>query len=275
MRAAIGALVLLSSLGALPARAEWTRELELTHGAFSIDGAPEAIVHAPADIRADEPLHVVLFLHGYRGCARVLAYTGDAVRCRAGARAQRGWGLLDAHDAAGTRSVMIVAQLAFDARDGSPGRFGRVGGVAAFLDEVLAALTSELGARRASDIASLTLLAHSAAFESSLAVIRHGGVEDQLRSVVLLDALYAGGPAFLAWARQDEARRLVVLFTGGRTAERSRALARSAGELAALEPDDGLASDRRVVVVHARVAHGDVPARYIPEVLRTLRLPRR
>src|SRR5690606_33141123 len=127
----------------------------------------------------------------------------------------------------------VIAQLALWARDGNPGRFAREGAFRAFLDEVLAALEPELGRRVATeDLASLTLLAHSAAFEASLAILRAGRVDDRLRHVVLFDALYSGGPAFLAWAAggSEAAPRTLVSFHCGRgtTYERNRDLARRA-----------------------------------------------
>jgi len=270
----LAALLALVSL-ASPASAQWTRRLELEHGAFDHGpGVPDAIVHAPASFDPRGPLHLVVFLHGYRGCADVLAAAGTS-RCRPRAPEQRGWDLLARHDEARTSTLFVIAQLALDQRDGSPGRFARDGGFRTFVDELLAGLDRELGTRRsARDVASITLVAHSAAFESTLAILRAGAVP--IASVVLLDALYSGGPAFLAWASADPARRLISMHAGaGTTGLRNRDLTRRAGralgdgfvqcdDLAAIRPS------HRVAVVRVRTPHAEFPARHLAAALRLL-----
>lgn len=272
----LGAVVFATlALAASPAHAQWTRRLELAHGAFDQPrGVPEAIVHAPPSFDPRAPLRLVVFLHGYRGCADVLAASGPA-RCRPGAREQPGWDLLAHHDEAGTSTLFVIAQLALDVRDGSPGRFAREGGFRAFVDELLASLERELAARRTSaDLASLTLVAHSAAFESALSILRAGSIP--ITNVVLLDALYSGAPAFLAWASADPARRLISIHAGaGTTGERNRDLARRARrtlgaaflegrELAAIQ------SSHRVAVIRVRTPHAELPARHLADALRAL-----
>lgn len=292
--AAVAIVGLLFFAGATaPARAQpratsegWTRRLDLAHGAFDQRGAPDAIVHAPPGFDPRAPLHLVLFLHGYRGCAEVLFSDAPDARCRAGDPPQRGWALGARHDEAGTRTLFAVVQLAMWRRDGSPGRFGREGFFRAFVDDLLGALEAELGARRrVADLASITLLAHSAAFESTLAILRAGRIEDRLRHVVLFDALYSGGPAFLAWAAAGsrESPRTLVSWYGGRgtTAERSRDLARRArralGARAAVGDDARVeqARDHAVLVLRTAAPHGEIPARHLAETLRALGLPRR
>ncbi|AKF07540.1 hypothetical protein [Sandaracinus amylolyticus] len=277
------AIVFLTALFPAIASAQWTREIDVAHGAFDHEGAPDAIVHAPSGFDARAPLHLVVFLHGYRGCAQVLISDARDARCRAGAPTHPGWGLAARHDEAGTQTLFVVVQLALWQREGSPGRFAREGAFRTFLDEILAALEPDLGARRrVDDLAGITILAHSAAFETSLAILRAGRVDDRLRHLVLFDALYSGGPAFLAWAAADASRRLLS-FHGGRgtTRERNRDLARRArralGARASVGRDARLehARDRRVVIVESDAPHADIPARHMAETLRALGLPLR
>lgn len=283
MGAAFALAILASSA---PSSAQWTRRLDLASAPFDHQGAPDAIVHAPAGFDPTAPLHLVLFLHGYRGCAEVLAEEGDAVRCRPGDPPRPGWGLMARHDEAGTNTLFVVVQLALWARDGSPGRFARQGRVRAFLDELLAAIQPELGARRrVRDLASITLLAHSAAFETSIAIVRAGGIDDRLRHIVLFDALYSGGPVFLAWAAAGTptSPRTLLSFHGGRgtTTERNRDLARRARR--ALGPRASTAStarlddarDHALVILETATPHAAIPAHHLAETLRALALPPR
>lgn len=286
MRVALALVLLTITASTASAQGGWTRRLDVAHGAYDHRGAPDAIAHAPPGFDPRAPLHVVVFLHGYRGCAEVLASDAPDARCRPGDPPRPGWALAARHDEAGTNTLFVIAQLALWARDGSPGRFAREGAFRVFLDEVLAALEPELGRRVATaDLASLTLLAHSAAFETSLAILRSGGVQDRLRHLVLFDALYSGGPAFLAWvvAASEAEPRTLVSFHGGRgtTYERNRDLARRArralGERAATGADATVehARDRRLVVVRSAAPHAEIPARHIAETLRALGLPAR
>lgn len=253
------------------AHAQWTRRLELARGAFVHESAPEAIAHAARLDRG--PLRLVLFLHGYRGCAEVLAARGPA-RCRPGDPVQPGWDLLTRHDEADTGTLFVIAQLALDARDGSPGALGRAGGFRAFLDELLGALTAELGGERtARDLASITIVAHSAAYETALALIRS---DVPIAHVVLLDALYRGGAAFLAWAAGDSSRRLISMHTGaGATGRRNRDLARRArarlsSALIETESSIAIGPSHRVAIVRTRTPHREFPARHLAPVLRAL-----
>jgi hypothetical protein len=135
------------------------------------------------------------------------------------------------------------------------------------------------------EIASVTIAAHSAAFESTLAVIRGGTLEGLLEHVVLLDALYSGGPVFIGWvdaATDDDRRTLVSLYTGGTTLVRSEALnpaarrAIGAGLLTEWEQLGSLSllsTSSRGLIAHVPGPHGEVPRRYLGEVLAAIGLP--
>jgi len=264
-----------------------TVELDLAHGAYVRDDAPEAIAHVPLGVDATRPVALVVFLHGYSGCARVLMSDAADARCRPRDTPEPGYALAREHDAAGTRSILLVPQLAFRTRDGDPGRLRVAGEAARLVDEALAQLAPTLGGTLDHDsVASITLLAHSAAFESALAIVRHGSLDARLRHVVLFDALYAGGPAFLDWvagATDASPRTLVSFATSGRPLDRTRELLRDARRRwpeSTLEPDAWPAilptpSPRLVVGTRVRMPHHDVPTRLLASTLRALGLPRR
>ena len=258
------------------------RLTDLVHSPFDVpDGAASALVHAPAGVLDPTgPVHVVLFLHGYSGCVDVVASDVPDARCAPSERRGHvGLGVASAHDTAGTRTVLVVPQLAWMTRDGRPGRFARDGEARAFLDEAL----RDAGIDR--PIGRVTIAAHSAAFESAIAIIRHGDLGELLRDVVLLDALYSGGPAFLAWAcegTETAPRTLVSHHTGGTTARRGAELARDAraaiGSAALDQPEAGLSAlldvvaPARVLVLRVRGAHGEVPRNHLAAALRGLGL---
>jgi hypothetical protein len=283
----VGGLLLIGGPAVASAQDPRMMRLQLEHGAFVRDDAPEAIAHVPLGVDATQPLAVVIFLHGYTGCVEVLASDAPDARCRPRDRSTEGWGLVAAHERAGTRTIFLMPQLAFMERSGHAGRFGRTGEAARFVEEALAQLTPLLGRPVAlRDVASVTLLAHSAAFETTIAIVRHGGLDAQLRHVVLFDALYGGREVFLEWVAHASAsspRTLVSFATGARTLAQQRQLYATAHrrwpDATFDEPDFAsplpAGAPRLVVTRRAHVAHSDVPARYLAETLRALGLPMR
>jgi len=269
---------------ALPAAAQpRTVELDLAHGAVIRSDAPEAIAHVPEGVDAHAPLALVLLLHGYSGCTRVLASSAPDARCRPRDRPEQGFGWVAAHDAAGTRSILLIPQLAWRVRDGSPGSWTIAGEAARAIDEALLALAPTLGGTvTRADLASITVAAHSAGFETTLAILRHGGLD--VRNVVLFEALYSGGTAFADWLDGGTSvapRALVSLATGGRTWTQTEALLRTArrrwpNAVQDTWPPTPYVTDARLFVgarIHA--PHHDVPARHLAETLRALGLPAR
>jgi pimeloyl-ACP methyl ester carboxylesterase len=221
-----------------------------------------------------------VFLHGWSGCARQLVHAGPTP-CRDGDPPREGWGLADRVDASGTDALFVVPQLAFLRRDGSPGHFADGGRFAAFLTELIASLRPVLGAEASvDDLESISLFAHSAGFETALAILAHGSVD--VAHVVLFDALYRGVEPFTSWAAGSPNRKLVSLYTGGRTERQSRMLAFSArralGADAVSLDDERLAqaiATHRVTVARSPAHHADVPAHHLPELLPALGLSAR
>jgi hypothetical protein len=257
-----------------PAPEAWTEELNVASAPFETpSGAPSVIVHAgPAFDRA-RPLRLVVFLHGWTGCARMLMLAGE-VPCRDGERAREGWDLAGRFDESGSDALFVIPQLAFLVRDGSAGRFVEEGRFRAFVSDMLGRLSERIGSVGVEDVESIAILAHSAGYESALAVIGRGGVE--IDRVVLFDALYRGVEPFLSWAGGDPDRRLISLYTGeGRTARQSEMLgARShtviSGGAVAVDAPGSIAEQARtfrVVIARSPAPHGLVPARHIPELL--------
>jgi hypothetical protein len=272
-----------SPLAAEPAAPGFTISADLAHAAYHVKGVPSVIVHAPAGFDPRGPLHLVVFLHGYSGCIPVLMGQGD-VPCRSGEPAHEGWDLGARHDAAGTNTLFIVPQLAFMRRDGRPGAFAQPGGFRAFLDELLAGpLGTRLGGpRKLSDIGSIDLIAHSAGYSSALAIMEQGGLGERIKSVVLMDALYAETPRFAHYIETHAARgfRFVsIALPNGRPYRENQVLLRrlqhSLGRTrVASAAADGIATalaNAAIVIADGTPPHRLVPFTHLPDVLRALR----
>jgi hypothetical protein len=276
------ALVALSLAGRAQAHAAdgFTLEAVLPSAAYVVPGAPSVVVHTANNFDPRAPLHLVVFLHGYNGCARVLMSPGS-LPCRAGAPEEPGWDLAAAHDAAGVNSIFIIPQLAFRRRDGRPGAFERPAVFRAFLEELLAGpLAARLGPHRIADIAGIDLVAHSAGYQTALAILEHGGVADRIKSVVLLDALYGETPRFAHYVETHIAAglRFVSISIGhGATERENRALyeqlRRSFGDRVGNADAASLVAsiaNHPIVIGTGTPPHRLVPTHHLAEILRAL-----
>jgi hypothetical protein len=239
-------------------------------------------VHAPPGFDAQRPLSLVVFLHGYSGCVPVLMGRGEC-RCRPQDPPHEGWDLGRYHDAAHTNTLFVVPQLALMQRNGQPGTFAQPGAFRAFLDELLAGPISELlgNTRSWKDLASLHLVAHSAGYQTALAILEHGGVTERIKSVVLLDALYGETPRFARYieAHAGQGLRFVSIALERGTPQREnllllRRLRRTLGrdrvataEAADLAPS---VAAHAIVIATGTPPHRLLPATHLAAVLRAL-----
>jgi pimeloyl-ACP methyl ester carboxylesterase len=272
-------------------RSALTFSATLRHGAYREPGAPSVVVHVPAGFDPGPPLELVVFLHGFMGCAQVLMAEGRAA-CREGDRDQDGWALARLHDAARTNSVLVVPQLAFMKRSAKPGCFARRGCFDAFVDELIAELRARLALPQLNgQNARLTLVAHSGGYQTALAILARSRASQRVQHVVLMDALYGGAPELASWLQRNArrgARMLSIHLGAGSTRRGSKDLYRRArrtlgaeqvSELRAKELDAALDSDERLrrkalLVASGRGAHRLVPETYLTRVLAAW-LPRR
>jgi len=262
-------------------------EAELATAAYPKAAGPNVAVHVPAGFDARAPLQLVVYVHGLRGCLPVLLGEGER-RCNEQAAPQPGWDLGAHHDDAATNTVFVVPRLIYDRRGGQPGAFGKPGGFRAFVGELLAGpLSARLGrSYTLDDLAGVTLVAHSAGYETALAILEHGEVAALVRAVVLLDALYAFEDRYARYAlahAQDGLRLVVIHLRDGRPARAGarleRRLRQELGTQRVVTSDaTGL---RAAVAAHpfvfaeGRPPHGRVPSHHLAEVLSGLGLPPR
>jgi hypothetical protein len=181
--------------------------------------------------------------------------------------------------------LFVVPQLAYMKRDGRPGRFGQPGGFREFLEELLKGPLAEAlgGPRSLADVARIDLVAHSAGYQTALAILEHGGVKASLiRGIVLLDALYAETARF---ARYVEAHRaglqlIVISLANGIPAREAaileRRLRRSLGaeHVTSVDPNGIGAAISRYPIVFARGTppHRLIPATHLSEVLSAMHM---
>jgi hypothetical protein len=108
----------------------------------------------------------------------------------------------------GANAVLIAPQLAVDAADSSPGKFWEPGAFDRFLRESALELARLHGdPRSAAAFASMpvVIVAYSGGYLPAAWCLQRGGVNERLRGVVLLDALYGELDTFATWIEKARA----------------------------------------------------------------------
>ena len=190
----------------------------------------------------------------------------------------RGWSLAHSHETAHSTALLVVPQLAWLSRDSGAGTFSRPTGPSQFLEELGSKLreSDPVAADNLGD-ARITIVAHSAGFETARAWLRSPAIAARTDNVILMDSLYAGADEFFAWARGDASRRLVSIYTGGRTEHETQhllALAHHAlNENAIAENPRSLAtalSSAQIITLSTTTGHGNIPAHFYAEIEESL-----
>ncbi len=117
-------------------------------------------------------------------------------------------------DATGLNAILLVPEGPQDAPDSSGGKFERLpGAFKALMEEVFDYLKTEHKLGRSKAIGNITLTAHSGGYNVVSAILKHGGLREQIMDVVLFDASYGGLDGYVDWVSEGHGRRLVSIFT--------------------------------------------------------------
>jgi hypothetical protein len=156
---------------------------------------------------------------------------GDIV-CKPGTPPDVGAGFAWRHDEAGTMTLFAAPQFRLWG-GGAVGRMAEPGYFRTFVEELLRrSFAPGLGGPRSlDDLADITIIGHSAGHLPLAAVLDRGDLDNKIRNIILLDALYDGmTDAYARWVERGLAagqeRKLVGIYGGwGKNAETGRALA--------------------------------------------------
>jgi hypothetical protein len=114
--------------------------------------------------------------------------------------------------ASGKNVIMAFPQGPRDAADSGGGRLEEKDGLRRLADEVLARLNADgrIPTRR---LGRVLLAGHSGAYRILSFCVQHGGLEEHVSDVALLDSSYAQLDAFVDWAARRPSGRLFSIFT--------------------------------------------------------------
>ncbi len=206
--------------------------LRLEHAPFPALSVPGAVVYVPPGLHPGDRLSVVVFVHGWDGCASAVA-SDEAIPCRPGGPRRGALGLVSNFRASGVRALLVVPQMALERRSSASGRWSEPGEFRLFLQEVLDALVSKIGDQGVDDLDRVIVAAHSGGYVTALTLLDRGEVP--IDQVVFYDAFYNGMPQVAEWVEDNLPRfdpehprplRFASVYREGGVAGTSRALAR-------------------------------------------------
>jgi hypothetical protein len=270
--------------------------LTLANGMFPDSGHPQAIAYVPPAYTGAQPVDLVVFVHGWRGCAQVII-NDDEAPCEEGGDSTHAYHLADFLAASGKDAILLVLQGPYDQRSNDDGAMATPGTFSALITEALAQLSKAAGEPNdapALALGNIQLVAHSGAVKAVADILNGGGLDDHLVEVDLLDVLYSQADTFASWEdRQALAasadmsrRRFVVIYTCcAGTFDESRALQTRSLPAAATEGDppdhpiravDHVADElpavdlgAPILFAESDVDHSALPLVYVPQLLAT------
>jgi hypothetical protein len=146
------------------------------------------LLHIPQGFDIKRPAVIVIFFHGHR------ATIGRDVRDR-----QK---VADQITASRANAVLVAPQFAVAANDSSAGIFWEPGLCAAFLAEAseqLGLLHGGPKVTRIFDELPVVLVSYSGGYLPTAWCLHHGGIQDRLKGVILLDSLYGEMDKYQKW----------------------------------------------------------------------------
>jgi hypothetical protein len=178
------------------------------------------LLHLPKGFDVNRPGVIVVFFHGHGATLERDVIERQRVPAQV--------------SASGINAVLVAPQFAVDAVDSSAGKFWEPGGFGRFLDEAanrLARLHGDRDPELAAKFAAMpiVLVAYSGGYSAAAWSIARGGVENRIRGVILLDALYGELDKFSNWISQSPSAFFVSAYTGS-TKAKNNELARVLAE---------------------------------------------
>lgn len=210
-----------------------------------------ALLYLTRGFTTTRPGLIVLFFHG-NGTRLVR----DVERRQA---------VLHQVEAARVNAAVVAPQLAVDAADSTPGNLWRPGHLATFLEEAAVALARLHGGRRQAGLdpvdafrhSPVLIVGYSGGYLPTVWSLHHGGADERIVGVVVLDGMYGEQARFADWLERRRDAFLVSAY-GPSSAEGNTELRRLLGEREV----------RQVARLDGRLAKGSVTFIAVPSEVR-------
>ncbi len=151
----------------------------------------------PRGYRPTEETDVVVYFHGHRKNIR-LAFEEFRIREH----------LLNS----GKNAILVFPEGPKDSPDSGAGQIEEPNAIKHLLKEALDVLLNE-GKIQTKRLGKVILSGHSGAYRANSFILEHGGIEDHIREVLLLDSSYQRLEQFVNWVSRNKQGRLLSIFT--------------------------------------------------------------
>ncbi|MEQ8820794.1 MAG: hypothetical protein RLY93_11170 [Sumerlaeia bacterium] len=169
------------------------------------------LLYLSANYRPGPETHLLFYFHGW----------GNSIE-----KAANEFRLLEQVSNSGKNVVFVFPEGPKDASDSGLGKLEEEGGIARLAEEVLAKLKADSKAPDDSKLGQVILSGHSGAFRGIARSLRHGGLDDRVSAVFLLDASYSHFDDFTNWIQAHPDHQLFSLFTDHLAPENAQMMAR-------------------------------------------------
>lgn len=151
----------------------------------------------PRDYRLNGRVHLLVYLHGHSSNVR---------------RALERHKLREQIVASGRNVILVFPEGPKDAADSGCGKLEDAGGLKRLVDEAVGILHRE-GKILAPNFGRVLIAGHSGAYRGISFCVEHGGLDQHLSDVCLLDASYGRLDAFVHWTARDNNGTFFSIFT--------------------------------------------------------------
>jgi len=259
----------------------------LKNQAFPSSGKPGALVYFPTKFNKDNPLNIVVYIHGWHNCiSNCILDVGKGVNCTPSGAKRISYGLIKQIESADPTSLLLLPEVQYDQPSSDPGLLGKNNGFLNFMNDLFDQLTPIIGKKSLSDVNHIMVFSHSGGYVALSAIATIGGVP-QVREIILLDSLYGNFDRYDQFVKQNLAKfgdgsakyRLGNIYTdnGGTYANSVAEASRISKMIEAsnvsksiflydntygtLTPDDF--KKHPIIVKRSSLAHDGVPTYYI------------
>jgi hypothetical protein len=160
---------------------------------------PSVAVFVPYGFRADSPVNLVFFFHGW------YSTIDDA---------EQKFDLYRQFSQSGVHALLVLPELARNAPDSFGGKLHEKGGFTRMVSELLGQLSTD-GVIGDTRVGSIVLAGHSGAFQVIGDILKQGDLSADIKEIFLFDALYAFIDQYRRWIEAESGRFISVIAADG------------------------------------------------------------
>ncbi len=161
--------------------------MRLEHGEHVPEGRPNTWIHVPSSLDAAPDLRLTFLFHGFKNC--IESYTSAGIVCSPKNNEMRpGYRIAAQLEREGSKSIVVIPETSFDVMSAEAPELSKHGAFRAYVEELLAAISTETNGARLEDVRRLALAASSGGYQALEPILEDSGA--LVTDVILMDAAY-------------------------------------------------------------------------------------